>query len=83
MGTLDNFTADLSFDYYDDETNGPPLLITRVGFRRAQPPSLGVISFIHNLFAGFSPDFMTNRSSAISNAPSACLHLPTQSLEII
>ena len=26
----DTFTADLSFDYYDDETNGPPLLITRV-----------------------------------------------------
>jgi iron complex outermembrane receptor protein len=26
----DTFTADLSFDYYDDETNGPPLLTTRV-----------------------------------------------------
>ena len=55
----DNFTADLSFDYYDDETNGPPLLITRVdGFpESATAIPGGNFPFIHNLFAGFSPDF--------------------------
>ena len=72
----DNFTADLSFDFYDDYTNGPPILITRVdGF----PDSLnaapgGNFPFIHNLFAGFSPDFGGPNPivCTLPEAPQAC-----------
>ena len=72
----DNFTADLSFDFYDDYTNGPPILITRVdGF----PDSLnaapgGNFPFIHNLFAGFSPDFGGPNPivCTLPDAPQAC-----------
>ncbi len=72
----DTFTADLSFDYYDDETNGPPLLITRVdGFpESATAIPGGNFPFIHNLFAGFSPDFGGPNPivCTLPNAPSAC-----------
>ena len=72
----DTFTADLSFDYYDDETNGPPLLITRVdGFpESATAIPGGNFPFIHNLFAGFSPDFGGPNpiGCTLPNAPSAC-----------
>ena len=72
----DNFTADLSFDYYDDETNGPPLLITRVdGFpESATAIPGGNFPFIHNLFAGFSPDFGGPNPivCTLPDAPSAC-----------
>ena len=72
----DNFTADLSFDFYDDYTNGPPILITRVdGF----PDSLnaapgGNFPFIHNLFAGFSPEFGGPNPivCTLPDAPQAC-----------
>ena len=72
----DTFTADLSFDYYDDETNGPPLLITRVdGFpESATAIPGGNFPFINNLFAGFSPDFGGPNPIVCTfpNAPSAC-----------
>ena len=72
----DTFTADLSFDYYDDETNGPPLLITRVdGFpESATAIPGGNFPFIHNLFAGFSPDFGGPNPivCTLPDAPSAC-----------
>ena len=72
----DTFTADLSFDYFDDETNGPPLLITRVdGFpESATAIPGGNFPFIHNLFAGFSPDFGGPNPivCTLPNAPSAC-----------
>ena len=72
----DTFTADLSFDYYDDESNGPALLVTRVD---EFPQSAGAIPggnfpFIHNLFAGFSPDFGGPNPivCTLPGAPSAC-----------
>jgi iron complex outermembrane receptor protein len=55
----DTFTADLSFDYYDDKSNGPALLVTRVDEfpESADCDPGGNFPFINNLFAGFSPDF--------------------------
>ena len=51
----DTFTADLSIDYFDDETNGPALLITRVDEFPESATAIpgGNFPFIHNLFAGF------------------------------
>ena len=72
----DTFTADLSFDYYDDETNGPPLLITRVDEFPESATAIpgGNFPFINNLFAGFSPDFGGPNPIVCTfpNAPSAC-----------
>ena len=72
----DTFTADLSFDYYDDETNGPPLLITRVDEFPESATAIpdGNFPFIHNLFAGFSPDFGGPNPivCTLPDAPSAC-----------
>ena len=72
----DNFTADLSFDYYDDFTNGPPILITRVD---DFPDSCNAIPdgnfpCIHNVFAGFSPDFGGTNPivCTLPNAPQTC-----------
>ena len=49
----DTFTADLSFDYYDDETNGPPLLTTRVDeFPESATAILGVTSIHSQLVCG-------------------------------
>ena len=72
----DTFTADLSFDYFDDETNGPPLLITRVDEFPESATAIpgGNFPFINNLFAGFSPDFGGPNPIVCTfpNAPSAC-----------
>lgn len=77
----DTFTADLSFDYYDDYTNGPPMVITRVdefpdNLNAVQlaigPP--GNFPYTNNIFAGFGPtgpDF-TNAACSSANAPVAC-----------
>ena len=77
----DTFTADLSFDYYDDYTNGPPMVITRVdefpdNLNAVQlaigPP--GNFPYTNNVFAGFGatgPDF-TNAACSSANAPVAC-----------
>ena len=72
----ESFSADLSLDYYDDFTNGPPILITRVD---DFPDSLnatpgGNFPFIHNLFAGFSPDFGGPNPivCTLPDAPSSC-----------
>jgi len=72
----DTFTADLAFDYYDDESNGPALLVTRVDefpFSATAIPN-GNFPFINNLFAGFSPDFGGPNPivCTLPNAPSAC-----------
>ena len=72
----DTFTADLSFDYFDDENNGPPLLITRVDEFPESATAIpgGNFPFINNLFAGFSPDFGGPNPIVCTfpNAPSAC-----------
>ena len=72
----DTFTADLSIDYFDDETNGPALLITRVDEFPESATAIpgGNFPFIHNLFAGFSPDFGGPNPIVCTfpNAPSAC-----------
>ena len=76
MVASERFTADLSFDYYDDKTNGPPMVITRVD---DFPDSLnatqgGNFPFINNLFAGFSPDFGGPNPivCTLPNAPNGC-----------
>ena len=77
----DTFTADLSFDYYDDYTNGSPMVITRVdefpdNLNAVQlaigPP--GNFPYTNNVFAGFGPtgpDF-TNAACSSANPPVAC-----------
>ena len=78
----ENFTADLSLDYYDDKTNGPPMVITRVdGFPNnlnVVPPAgggpPGNFPYTNNIFAGFGamgPDFV-NSVCESSNAPATC-----------
>ena len=72
----DTFTADLSFDYFDDKTNGPPLLITRVDEFPESADAIpgGNFPFINNLFAGFNPDFGGPNPivCTLPDAPSAC-----------
>ena len=72
----DTFTADLSFDYYDDKSNGPALLVTRVDEFPESADAIpgGNFPFIHNLFAGFSPDFGGPNPivCTLPDAPSAC-----------
>ena len=73
----DTFTADLSFDYFDDETNGPPLLTTRVDEFPESASAIpgGNFPFIHNLFAGFNPDFGGPNPvvCTLPDAPVACV----------
>ncbi len=72
----DTFTADLSFDYYDDESNGPALLVTRVDEFPESAYAIpgGNFPFINNLFAGFNPDFGGPNPivCTLPDAPSAC-----------
>ena len=72
----ETFTADLSFDYADDDTNGPPILITRVdGFPdSATAIPGGNFPFINNLFAGFDVAFGGPNPvvCTLPNAPAAC-----------
>ncbi len=72
----DTFTADLSIDYYDDETNGPPLLITRVDEFPESATAIpgGNFPLINNLLAGFDPNFggLNPIVCTLPDAPTAC-----------
>ena len=81
----ETFTADLSLEQYDDFTNGPPMVITRVdGFptnfnavaaSENNPP--GNFPYANNIFAGFgaveafTPDYGHPGCSA-ADAPATC-----------
>ena len=72
----ETFTADLSLEQYDDFTNGPPMVITRVdGFpanENATPG--GNFPYTNNIFAGFGalgPDLAHSVCDG-ENAPVTC-----------
>ncbi|MAA53673.1 MAG: TonB-dependent receptor [Porticoccaceae bacterium] len=70
----ESITADVSFDYFDDKTNGPPMVITRVD---DFPDSLnatagGNFPFINNIFAGFGAAGPNPIPCTLSTAPASC-----------
>ncbi len=77
----ENFTADLSLEQYDDFTNGPPMVITRVDSfptnLNAVTPAVGPpgnFPYTNNIFAGFGaegPDLQNSVCEA-ANAPKTC-----------
>ncbi len=77
----ETFTADLSVEQYDDFTNGPPMLITRVdGFptnlNAVTPPvgPPGNFPYTNNIFAGFGPEGpdLSNLICESADAPATC-----------